>query len=55
MLPNVLFKTLRDQRRSLPFWGVGLVLLAAFLAGLYTPPSGTTTYFSRWWRPTLTS
>jgi ABC-2 type transport system permease protein len=35
MLPNVLFKTLRDQRRSLPFWGVGLVLLAAFLAGLY--------------------
>ena len=35
MLRNVLFKTLRDQRRSLPFWGIGLVLLAAFLAGFY--------------------
>ena len=35
MLRNVLFKTLRDQRRSLPFWGIGMVLLAAFLAGFY--------------------
>ena len=35
MLRSVLLKTLRDQRRSLLFWGVGLVLVAAFLAGFY--------------------
>ena len=35
MLRNVLVKTLRDQRRSLLFWAIGLVALAAFLAGFY--------------------
>ena len=54
MLPNVLFKTLRDQRRSLPFWGLGWSSLRPSWQAS-TPPSGTTTYFSRWWRPTLTS
>ena len=35
MLRNVLLKTLRDQRRSLLFWAVGLGLLAVTMAAFY--------------------
>ncbi|MCX6003179.1 MAG: ABC transporter permease subunit [Chloroflexi bacterium] len=32
MLNNVFLKTMRDQRRSLIFWGIGLVALALYIA-----------------------
>ena len=32
---NIFFKTLRDRRRSLLFWGVGLAVLAAFMIAFY--------------------
>ncbi|MDP2919740.1 MAG: ABC transporter permease subunit [Dehalococcoidia bacterium] len=35
MLKNVFLKTLRDQRRSLLFWGIGLVALALYIALFY--------------------
>ena len=35
MLRNVFLKTLRDQRRSLLWWGIGLVVLAAFTIAFY--------------------
>lgn len=35
MLRNIVLKTLRDRRRSLLFWGLGLVVLAAFLVAFY--------------------
>jgi len=35
MLKNVFLKSLRDQRRSLLFWCIGLVLLALYLAFFY--------------------
>ncbi|MDD5288005.1 MAG: ABC transporter permease subunit [Dehalococcoidales bacterium] len=35
MLNNVFLKTLRDQRRSLLFWGIGLVALAVIMALVY--------------------
>ena len=35
MLRNVFLKSLRDQRRSLLFWSVGLVALALYLAFFY--------------------
>ena len=35
MLRNVLLKSLRDQRRALLWWGIGLVILAAFLMAFY--------------------
>jgi len=34
-LRNIFFKTLRDRRRSLLFWGVGLAVLAAFMIAFY--------------------
>ena len=35
MLRNVLLKTLRDQRRGLLWWGIGLVVLAASMMAFY--------------------
>lgn len=35
MLKNIFLKTLRDQRRSLLYWGFGLVALAAIMALVY--------------------
>ena len=35
MLRNVLLKSLRDQRRALLWWGIGLVILAAFTMAFY--------------------
>jgi len=35
MLRNVFLKTLRDQRRALLWWGVGLIGLALYIALLY--------------------
>lgn len=35
MLRNVFLKTLRDQRRALLFWGIGLVALAVLMILLY--------------------
>jgi len=35
MLKNVFLKTLRDQRRSLLFWGIGLVMLAFYITLFY--------------------
>ena len=35
MLDNVFVKTLRDWRKSLPLWGVGLALLSLWVIALY--------------------
>ena len=35
MLRNVFLKTLRDQRRPLLWWGIGLVVLAVFTVAFY--------------------
>jgi ABC-2 type transport system permease protein len=35
VLKNVFLKTLRDQRRSLFFWGIGLVALSLYIAFFY--------------------
>ena len=35
MLKNVFLKSLRDQRRSLLFWGIGLVVLAFYITLFY--------------------
>lgn len=35
MLRNVFLKTLRDQRRALLWWGIGLAVLAAFTIAFY--------------------
>lgn len=35
MLTNVFLKTLRDRRRGLFFWGLGLVLLAVMMAAFF--------------------
>lgn len=35
MLRNIVLKTLRDRRRSLLFWGLGLVALAAMMVAFY--------------------
>lgn len=35
MLRNVFLKTLRDQRRALLWWGIGLAILAAFTIAFY--------------------
>lgn len=35
MLRNVFWKTLRDQRRGLLWWGIGLVVLAVYLMWFY--------------------
>jgi ABC-2 type transport system permease protein len=35
MLNNVFLKTLRDQRRSLLFWGIGLIALAVIMSLFY--------------------
>ena len=35
MLRNVFLKTLRDQRRALLWWGIGLAVLAAFTVAFY--------------------
>jgi ABC-2 type transport system permease protein len=35
MLSNVFLKTLRDRRRSLLFWGIGLSLLAIMMAAFF--------------------
>jgi ABC-2 type transport system permease protein len=35
MLDNVFLKALRDQRRSLFFWGIGLIALAAVMSAVY--------------------
>jgi ABC-2 type transport system permease protein len=35
MLRNVFLKTLRDQRRSLVFWGLGLIAMAVIMALFY--------------------
>ena len=35
MLNNVFLKALRDQRRSLLFWGIGLVAMAVIMAFVY--------------------
>ena len=35
MLRNIILKTLRDRRRSLLFWGLGLVALAAIMVAFY--------------------
>jgi len=41
MLNNVFLKTLRDWRRSLPLWGIGLALLSLWVIALY-PTIGET-------------
>ena len=35
MLNNIFLKTLRDQRRSLLYWGIGLIALAVVMALVY--------------------
>jgi ABC-2 type transport system permease protein len=35
MLNNVFLKTLRDQRRSLLYWGIGLIAMAVIMALVY--------------------
>lgn len=40
MLKNVFLKTLRDQRRSLIFWGIGLIAMAVIMALFYPSISG---------------
>ncbi|HEY40529.1 MAG TPA: ABC transporter permease subunit [Dehalococcoidia bacterium] len=35
MLRNIILKTLRDRRRSLLFWGLGFVVLAAIIIAFY--------------------
>ena len=35
MLNNIFLKTLRDQRRSLLYWGIGLVAMAVIMALFY--------------------
>ncbi len=35
MLRNIVLKTLRDRRRSLLFWSLGLVILAAIIVAFY--------------------
>ncbi|MFH1560107.1 MAG: ABC transporter permease subunit [Chloroflexota bacterium] len=35
MLSNIFLKTLRDQRNSLRWWSIGIVLYAGFIVGLY--------------------
>ena len=35
MLNNMFLKTLRDQRRSLLYWGIGMIALAAIMALFY--------------------
>ncbi|MEE8174558.1 MAG: ABC transporter permease subunit, partial [Dehalococcoidia bacterium] len=43
MLSNVFLKTLRDCRRSLPLWGIGMALLALWIIVLY-PTMGQAYY-----------
>ncbi len=40
MLSNVFLKTLRDCRRSLPLWGIGMALLALWVIVLYPTIGG---------------
>ena len=40
MLSNVFFKTLRDQRRSLAWWGLGLALLAVMMLAFFPSIEG---------------
>ncbi|MQG67224.1 MAG: ABC transporter permease, partial [SAR202 cluster bacterium] len=40
MLGNVFLKSLRDQRWSLAWWGVGVSLLAAFLVAMFPSIKG---------------
>ncbi|MFC1846914.1 ABC transporter permease subunit [Chloroflexota bacterium] len=35
MLRNIVFKTLRDRRRSLLFWGLGMAVLAAIMIAFF--------------------
>ena len=35
MLNNIFLKTLRDQRRSLLYWGIGLIAMAVIMAFVY--------------------
>ena len=35
VLRNVILKTLRDRRRSLLFWGLGLVALAVIMVAFF--------------------
>jgi ABC-2 type transport system permease protein len=44
MLTSVAFKTLRDQRRALLFWAMGLVGLVGMYAGIYPSMRGNTAY-----------
>lgn len=44
MLRSVFLKTLRDQRRALLWWVIGLLGLAAYLAALYPSISNTPGY-----------
>lgn len=46
MLRNVFLKTLWDQRRSFVWWGIGLIALALYTAGLY--PSIATPEFEQY-------
>jgi ABC-2 type transport system permease protein len=44
MLRNVLLKTLRDQRRAMLWWVIGLLAVAAYLAVLYPSIANTPSY-----------
>jgi len=44
MLRSVFLKTLRDQRRALLWWVIGLLALAAYLAVLYPSIANTPSY-----------
>jgi len=44
MLRNIFLKTLRDQRRALLWWVIGLLALAAYLAVLYPSIAKTPSY-----------
>lgn len=44
MLPNIALRVLRDQRRSLEFWAIGLVLLVGMYAGVYPSMRGNSSY-----------
>ncbi len=44
MLRSIFWKTLRDQRRPLLWWVIGLLALAAYLAALYPSISTTAGY-----------